>query len=149
MRGNEAFAYSHHKRLVEEMLADYRRDHPQLKQVVFRVGTILGETTRNQITAKAASMISSSENQLSGYQPQCSCRKPAMKLDVAVVENTRKSFSACRARVSSDGVAVSLRGGGLIAPALHGFVVGDQRAASSIRSRRDTCHRKRVQISRR
>jgi UDP-glucose 4-epimerase len=33
------------------MLADYRRDHPQLKQVVFRVGTILGETTRNQITA--------------------------------------------------------------------------------------------------
>jgi UDP-glucose 4-epimerase len=51
VRGNEAFAYSHHKRLVEEMLADYRRDHPRLKQVVFRVGTILGETTRNQITA--------------------------------------------------------------------------------------------------
>ncbi len=51
VRGNEAFAYSHHKRLVEEMLADYRRDHPQLQQVVFRVGTILGETTRNQITA--------------------------------------------------------------------------------------------------
>jgi len=51
VRGNEAFAYSHHKRLVEEMLADYRRTHPQLEQVVFRVGTILGETTRNQITA--------------------------------------------------------------------------------------------------
>ena len=51
VRGNEAFAYSHHKRLVEEMLAEYRRTHPQLKQVVFRVGTILGETTRNQITA--------------------------------------------------------------------------------------------------
>ena len=51
IRGNEAFAYSHHKRLVEEMLADYRRTHPQLRQVVFRVGTILGETTRNQITA--------------------------------------------------------------------------------------------------
>lgn len=51
VRGNEAFAYSHHKRLVEEMLADYRRDHPALEQVVFRVGTILGETTRNQITA--------------------------------------------------------------------------------------------------
>ena len=29
----------------------YRREHPQLRQVVFRVGTILGETTRNQITA--------------------------------------------------------------------------------------------------
>ncbi len=51
VRGNEAFAYSHHKRLVEEMLADYRRTQPQLRQVVFRVGTILGETTRNQITA--------------------------------------------------------------------------------------------------
>jgi UDP-glucose 4-epimerase len=51
VRGNEAFAYSHHKRLVEEMLAEYRRAHPELKQVVLRVGTILGETTRNQITA--------------------------------------------------------------------------------------------------
>jgi UDP-glucose 4-epimerase len=51
VRGNEAFAYSHHKRLVEEMLADYRHRHPALEQVVFRVGTILGETTRNQITA--------------------------------------------------------------------------------------------------
>lgn len=51
LRGNEAFAYSHHKRLVEEMLADYRERHPSLGQVVFRVGTILGETTRNQITA--------------------------------------------------------------------------------------------------
>jgi UDP-glucose 4-epimerase len=51
VRGNEEFAYSHHKRLVEEMLADYRKRHPELQQVVFRVGTILGETTRNQITA--------------------------------------------------------------------------------------------------
>jgi UDP-glucose 4-epimerase len=51
VRGNEEFAYSHHKRLVEEMLAEYRRTHPGLEQVVFRVGTILGETTRNQITA--------------------------------------------------------------------------------------------------
>ncbi len=51
VRGNEAFAYSHHKRLVEEMLSVYRREHPELRQVVFRVGTILGETTRNQITA--------------------------------------------------------------------------------------------------
>jgi UDP-glucose 4-epimerase len=51
VRGNEAFAYSHHKRLVEELLAQYRCEHPALEQVVFRVGTILGETTRNQITA--------------------------------------------------------------------------------------------------
>ena len=51
VRGNEEFAYSYHKRLVEEMLAEYRRTHPSLEQVVLRVGTILGETTRNQITA--------------------------------------------------------------------------------------------------
>jgi UDP-glucose 4-epimerase len=51
LRGNEEFAYSHHKRLVEEMLAEFRRTHPSLEQVVFRVGTILGATTRNQITA--------------------------------------------------------------------------------------------------
>lgn len=51
VRGNESFAYSHHKRLVEEMLAEFRERHPALRQVVLRVGTILGETTRNQITA--------------------------------------------------------------------------------------------------
>jgi UDP-glucose 4-epimerase len=50
LRGNREFAYSWHKRLVEEMLADYRVRHPQLQQVVFRIGTILGETVRNQIT---------------------------------------------------------------------------------------------------
>jgi UDP-glucose 4-epimerase len=51
IRGHEAFAYSHHKRLVEEMLAEYRARYPALRQVVLRVGTILGATTRNQITA--------------------------------------------------------------------------------------------------
>lgn len=51
LRGNDEFAYSRHKRLVEEMLAEYRDDHPELEQVVFRIGTILGPTVRNQITA--------------------------------------------------------------------------------------------------
>lgn len=51
LRGNEEFAYSHHKRLVEEMLAGYRASHPELGQLIFRVGTILGDTVRNQITA--------------------------------------------------------------------------------------------------
>jgi UDP-glucose 4-epimerase len=50
VRGNREFAYSWHKRLVEEMLADYRVQAPQLVQVVFRISTILGETVRNQIT---------------------------------------------------------------------------------------------------
>lgn len=50
VRGNAEFAYSHHKRLVEEMLARYREDHPELEQLIFRPGFILGKTTRNQIT---------------------------------------------------------------------------------------------------
>lgn len=50
VRGNEVFPYSHHKRLVEEMLAGYRVRYPRLEQVVLRIGTILGETVRNQIT---------------------------------------------------------------------------------------------------
>ncbi|MBS0453689.1 MAG: SDR family oxidoreductase [Proteobacteria bacterium] len=51
LRGNESFAYSHHKRLAEEMLADYRARFPQLHQTVLRIGTILGEQVNNQITA--------------------------------------------------------------------------------------------------
>jgi len=51
VRGNDEFPYSKHKRLVEEMLASYRVDHPGLEQVVFRIGTILGPTVGNQITA--------------------------------------------------------------------------------------------------
>jgi UDP-glucose 4-epimerase len=51
IRGNEEFAYSYHKRLVEELLAKYRVEHPELEQVIFRIGTILGDNTNNQITA--------------------------------------------------------------------------------------------------
>ncbi|MGY6535174.1 MAG: NAD-dependent epimerase/dehydratase family protein [Pararhodobacter sp.] len=51
LRGNRSFAYAWHKRLVEEMLADARADHPALKQVVLRVGTVLGAGLENQITA--------------------------------------------------------------------------------------------------
>lgn len=51
LRGNPEFAYSDHKRLVEEMLARYRQECPQLGQLVLRPGTILGKTTSNQITA--------------------------------------------------------------------------------------------------
>ena len=50
LRGNPEFAYSDHKRRVEEMLAEYRAAHPELRQFVLRPGTILGATTRNLIT---------------------------------------------------------------------------------------------------
>jgi len=50
VRGNQSFAYSWHKRLVEEMLAEYREQQPQLEQIILRIGTILGATVNNQIT---------------------------------------------------------------------------------------------------
>jgi UDP-glucose 4-epimerase len=51
LRGNTVFAYSDHKRMVEEMLAEYRQKYPALLQTVLRIGTILGERVDNQITA--------------------------------------------------------------------------------------------------
>ncbi len=50
LRGNEDFAYSRHKRMVEEMLAEYREEHPKLKQLIFRPGSVIGEAVSNQIT---------------------------------------------------------------------------------------------------
>lgn len=47
LRGNAEFAYSHHKRLVEQILTEY----PGLEQVILRPGTILGAGVDNQITA--------------------------------------------------------------------------------------------------
>jgi UDP-glucose 4-epimerase len=49
LRGNVEFSYSDHKRLVEEMLADYRKSQPQLKQLIFRPCSIVGATTKNKI----------------------------------------------------------------------------------------------------
>ncbi|MBU1275856.1 MAG: SDR family oxidoreductase [Proteobacteria bacterium] len=51
LRGNPEFAYSDHKRQVEEMLSRWRHDYPQLQQLILRSGTILGAGTANQITA--------------------------------------------------------------------------------------------------
>ncbi len=51
LRGNPEFAYSDHKRRIEEMLAEHRQRHPQLRQLVLRPGTILGAATDNLITA--------------------------------------------------------------------------------------------------
>ena len=51
LRGNREFAYSDHKRQVEEMLARCRAAHPALAQFIFRVCTVIGARTHNQITA--------------------------------------------------------------------------------------------------
>ncbi|WXL26133.1 NAD-dependent epimerase/dehydratase family protein [Ectopseudomonas mendocina] len=51
LRGHEHFAYARHKREVEDMLASVRKEHPALKQLILRPGTILGERVSNQITS--------------------------------------------------------------------------------------------------
>jgi UDP-glucose 4-epimerase len=51
LRATFDFAYAHHKRVVEELLGRYRATHPALGQLVLRIGTVLGATTQNQITA--------------------------------------------------------------------------------------------------
>jgi UDP-glucose 4-epimerase len=50
LRGHEQFAYAKHKREVEELLAQARMTHPQLRQLILRPGTILGKRVNNQIT---------------------------------------------------------------------------------------------------
>ena len=50
LRGNDSFSYARHKRLVEEKLARHRNDHPGLRQLVLRPGTVLGAHTDNDIT---------------------------------------------------------------------------------------------------
>lgn len=51
IRGNPEFPYSDHKRMVEELLAQYREQHPELKQIILRIGTILGNSVNNQLSA--------------------------------------------------------------------------------------------------
>ena len=50
LRGNKEFAYSWHKRKVEEIMAELRTKEPQLKQLILRVSTIMGANTKNDIT---------------------------------------------------------------------------------------------------
>jgi UDP-glucose 4-epimerase len=49
--GHPRFAYSRHKAEVERLVAEVRRDHPELGVLLLRPGTVLGEATDNQLTA--------------------------------------------------------------------------------------------------
>ncbi len=51
IRGNDEFAYSQHKRLIEEMLVKFKQNSNIPKQLILRPGTILGKGVSNQITA--------------------------------------------------------------------------------------------------
>ncbi len=50
LRGNDEFEYSKHKRIVENMLAKWREERPELKQIVFRPGTIVGPDVHSPVT---------------------------------------------------------------------------------------------------
>jgi UDP-glucose 4-epimerase len=50
VRGNDDYFYSSHKRQIEEIMVKYRQQHPELKQVVLRPGTVLGPNFHNPIT---------------------------------------------------------------------------------------------------
>jgi len=50
LRGNEEFEYSKNKRMVEDMLAQWRVERPELRQVVFRPGTVVGEDVHSPVT---------------------------------------------------------------------------------------------------
>ena len=50
LRGNDEFEYSKHKRIVEEMLAKWREERPELRQVVFRPGTVVGPDVHGPVT---------------------------------------------------------------------------------------------------
>lgn len=50
LRGNDDFPYARHKRLVEEMLAQWRVHSPELKQLIFRPGTVVGADVHSPVT---------------------------------------------------------------------------------------------------
>lgn len=50
IRGNEEFPYSFHKRINEEDLTKLKETNPEIKQFVFRIGTVLGKNVNNPIT---------------------------------------------------------------------------------------------------
>jgi UDP-glucose 4-epimerase len=50
LRGNDEFEYSKNKRLVETMLAQWREERPELRQVVFRPGTVVGKDVHSPVT---------------------------------------------------------------------------------------------------
>lgn len=50
IRGNLEFPYSFHKRINEEDFKLYRKLKPQMKQFIFRIGTVLGKNVDNLIT---------------------------------------------------------------------------------------------------
>jgi UDP-glucose 4-epimerase len=50
LRGHPHFAYARHKLEIEQLLARSRAQHPQLRQLILRPGTILGRRLNNPVS---------------------------------------------------------------------------------------------------
>lgn len=50
IEGNREIPYSWNKRLIERELGEYREKHPELAQLIFRPGTVIGETVSSPVT---------------------------------------------------------------------------------------------------
>lgn len=50
LRGHPYFAYARHKLEIEQLLARSRAQHPQLRQLILRPGTILGRRLNNPVS---------------------------------------------------------------------------------------------------
>ncbi len=50
LRAQESFTYAHNKLLVEELMARYRQEHPELEQVILRLGMVIGPQGKNLLT---------------------------------------------------------------------------------------------------
>jgi UDP-glucose 4-epimerase len=51
LRGNDDFPYARHKRLVEELLARYRTQHPEVRQLVLRTSMVVGSGLRSPLVS--------------------------------------------------------------------------------------------------
>lgn len=137
VRGNEEFAYSKHKRLVEEMLAEARIQYPELTQTIFRIGTILGDAVSNQITdlwkGKALLAIAGSDSpfvfiwvdDVAGAMAQAATQHTAGIFNVAgdgavSVKEIARSLGKKRIIVPALVLALALRIGKALKLTIHG-----------------------------
>ncbi|MCK5800459.1 MAG: NAD-dependent epimerase/dehydratase family protein [Deltaproteobacteria bacterium] len=50
IRGNDDFEYARNKKLIEALLKRWRDDFPEIKQLIFRPSTVVGESVKSPVT---------------------------------------------------------------------------------------------------
>ena len=96
LRGNDEFEYSKNKRLVEAMLAQWREERPELQQVVFRPGTVVGRMCT--VPSRTSSRNPSCWASLGRNRPLCSFGiKTSSRVSSTRSSPTRSVFTTRRA----------------------------------------------------